>query len=100
MSTGGTNKPSPFDGIDRAVGEPLDMTPPRPLSREEFVALAERIANETRPRVQVELHHPRCPKYLTRGEKACRCGTAPLEAAFEDALDAMDAVDQPDEPSP
>ncbi len=36
----------------------------------------------------VELHNPECPKLLSEGRRACRCGTAPLEAVFEDGLRA------------
>lgn len=36
--------------------------------------------------VYTELHHPRCPKFVTQGEKACRCGACPMEALLEDDL--------------
>jgi hypothetical protein len=35
----------------------------------------------------IELHHFKCPKITSGGVKACRCGAAPLEAIFEDALE-------------
>ena len=47
---------------DRILAEPYDIRPPH------------------------EFHSPACPKWLTKGKKACRCGACPLEAIFEDAM--------------
>ena len=43
-------------------------------------------AQNSRRTASAEFHRPRCPKYTTQGEKACRGGARPLEAALEDAL--------------
>lgn len=32
---------------------------------------------------RVIFHDRECPKILTKGEKACRCGAAPLEAMLD-----------------
>jgi len=81
---------TPFAGIDRTTAEPLvgieeDATQ-WPLTPEEFEELWERAMRPSPP--PIEVHHPRCPKILTRCRKACRCGAAPTEAIFEDELDA------------
>jgi hypothetical protein len=58
----------------------------RPLTREDLERAADLI-RQNYGRVEPELHHPKCPKYLTQGKKACRCGACPEEAAFEDELE-------------
>lgn len=80
---------NPFFGIDRAEGSiwpTLADVKPQCLTR----ALLEEAIEYERTRAQaplpMEFHHPECPKLLTNGSKACRCGTAPLEAVFEDEL--------------
>jgi hypothetical protein len=56
----------------------------KPLTAEDFEkAYAALMAAEERP--SIEYHHSRCPKITSGCVKACRCGTAPLEAALEDA---------------
>jgi hypothetical protein len=56
-----------------------------PMTPERFREVSERmLAEHGEP--EHEYHHPQCPKILTKGERACRCGAAPLEAVFEDEL--------------
>ncbi len=42
------------------------------------------IIGRFRARPPIVYHHSTCPKILTQGTKACRCGAAPVEALFED----------------
>src|SRR5687768_8958060 len=45
-----------------------------------------RVASGFYDQPEVELHHPQCPRWTTQGQKACRCGTNPLEALLEDDM--------------
>lgn len=48
------------------------------------------LANYGGPRQ--EFHNPKCPKILTRGEKACRCGDSPTEGMFDDEAARLRAL--------
>lgn len=39
------------------------------------------------PDSEFEVHHPECPKFLTKGVKACRCGNDGVGWIFEDELE-------------
>jgi hypothetical protein len=58
----------------------------RPLTPELFHELSERMLADHGGGPPIEFHHPECPKILTKGERACRCGAAPTEWIFEEAL--------------
>lgn len=62
-----------------------------PWTLEWFQEVSERILADHGGGPPHEFHDPKCPKLLTNGEKACRCGARPLEAIFEDA-NAADAL--------
>ena len=59
------------------------------LTRERLEAAAERIRQNYGNPVE-EFHHPRCPKIVSAGKKACRCGACPLESILEDDLERME----------
>jgi hypothetical protein len=61
------------------------------LTRELFEQGLQAMLN-WKPQPDIEYHDPCCPKWLTHGQKACRCGVAPLEAVFEDELERMAKV--------
>lgn len=77
-----------FAGVDRSVA--VCAVPAMTLLSyegvERLLCAFEADFGSSRP---IELHNPRCPKWTTRGKRACRCGAAPTEAAFEDELAAM-----------
>ena len=56
------------------------------LTPENIARAAELIRNNY-GEPEIEYHSPRCPKLLSEGKMACRCGACPLEAVFEDALE-------------
>lgn len=62
-----------------------------PLTRERLERMWEdyqaRVASGFYDQPVPELHHPTCPKIVTGGKKACRCGTVPLEAILEDDME-------------
>ena len=78
-------------GLDASIWDAANTTPmpePKPLTAEMIEKLAaDLLKNHGRP--QAEIHHPRCPAWLSRGLEACRCGTNPLEAALADDLARM-----------
>jgi hypothetical protein len=77
-----------FDGVDRQwSGDVYANVTPKPLTLED-IERAMQLVEERAPVPWEEIHHPRCPKITSRGERACRCGSAPTEAAFEDELAA------------
>ena len=75
-----------FFSVDRGViADPIRFQEPLMLTPEVFVEICEKmLADHGGPRR--EYHSPTCPKILTQGERACRCGAAPTEAIFEDTF--------------
>lgn len=54
--------------------------------RAALISASERML-KSRARPHEEFHSPECPKWVTHGQRACRCGAAPTEGMFEDALE-------------
>ena len=81
---------SPFDGIDKTPApDRLAGQEQGVLTPELFESMRKKMMEMPPPGPPMEYHNPRCPKWLTQGKKACRCGAAPMEGIFEDELERM-----------
>lgn len=79
-------EPGDIFGIDRGVAESTIIVTGR-FTPEAFMEAAEKMKADF-GRLEIEMHAPHCPKIRTKGRKACRCGSRPTEAIFEDAIKA------------
>ena len=73
-----------FYGIDRSAAPSSWQFVADPFTAATLRQAMQDLLNAPPPDPRIELHHPECPKWVTQGKRACRCGTCPVEAAIED----------------